>query len=95
MGDLVAIRRTQTGPGLKLFFKYLEPYEVSKVKSNHRYDVIKAGDCEGPHKTSTAADSMKLWVPPESDDEDEEKRGNDRLEEERKEVDEEPSSRRA
>ncbi|GFW19935.1 hypothetical protein TNCV_866411 [Trichonephila clavipes] len=37
--DLVAIKRTQFGPGLKLKQKYLGPYKVTKVKHNSTYDV--------------------------------------------------------
>ncbi|GFU23856.1 transposon Ty3-I Gag-Pol polyprotein [Trichonephila clavipes] len=39
--DLVAIKRTQFGPGLKLKQKYLGPYKVTKVKHNDTYDVEK------------------------------------------------------
>lgn len=39
IGDLVAIKRTQFGPNLKLKQKFLGPYEISKVKSNNTYDV--------------------------------------------------------
>lgn len=35
-GDLVAIKRTQQGPGLKMFHKYLGPYEIIKVLRNQR-----------------------------------------------------------
>lgn len=59
--DLVAIRRTQFGTGMKLRAKFLGPYKVVRVKSNDRYDVEKVGDHEGPNKTSTSVDNMKLW----------------------------------
>ena len=36
--DLVAIKRTQFGPGFKLKPKFLGPYQVSKVKPNNTYD---------------------------------------------------------
>ncbi|GFY29855.1 transposon Ty3-I Gag-Pol polyprotein [Trichonephila clavipes] len=39
--DLVSIKRTQFGPGLKLKQKYLGPYKVTKVKHNDTYDVEK------------------------------------------------------
>ena len=68
VGDIVAIRRTQQGPGLKLYFKYLGPYEVTTVKPNQRYNVHKVGKFEGPINTNSSADSMKLWV---TEDEDE------------------------
>lgn len=71
-GDLVAIRRTQEGPGLKLRFKFLGPYSVAKVLGNERYEVEKVGRSEGPRRTTTAADSMKRWTfeEEEGDDED-------------------------
>ncbi|GFW65663.1 hypothetical protein TNCV_3550861 [Trichonephila clavipes] len=59
--DLVAIKRTQFGPGLKLKQKYLEPYKVTKVKHNDTYDVEKCDFVDGPSKTSTCAEFMKLW----------------------------------
>lgn len=65
--DLVAIRRTQFGPGLKFFPKYLGPYQITKTLRNDRYLVRKVGGCEGPQQTSTAADSMKPWVDDLSD----------------------------
>lgn len=61
VGDLVAIQRTQFGVGLKLVPKYLGPYEVTKIRSNDRYEVRKVGCQEGPKVTSTAADYMKNW----------------------------------
>lgn len=67
-GDMVAIRRTQQGPGLKFSHKYLGPYEVIKVLRNHRYMVRKTGEHEGPLQTSTASDYMKPWL---EDDDDE------------------------
>lgn len=61
-GDLVAIKRTQFGPGLKLKPKYLGPYKVTKCKRNDRYDVEKDDpSAEGPIKTSSSADQMKKW----------------------------------
>lgn len=59
--DLLAIKRTQFGAGLKFFPKYMGPYEVTKVKRNDRYDVRKVGVHEGPNVTSTSADYMKSW----------------------------------
>ena len=61
-GDLVAIRRTQLGPGRKFCNKFLGPYRIIKTMRNNRYVVTKLGDHEGPQETSTAADSMKLWL---------------------------------
>ncbi|XP_043661741.1 unconventional myosin-XVIIIa-like [Drosophila teissieri] len=61
VGDLVAIRQTQFVAGKKLAGEYMGPYEVSTVKRNGRYEVRKAADFEGPCKTSTSCDYMKLW----------------------------------
>lgn len=36
-GDLVAVKRTQFGPGLKLFPRYLRLYRVSIANSKDRY----------------------------------------------------------
>lgn len=66
--DLVAIKRTQFGPSLKLKPKFLGPYKVTKVKRNDRYDVEKLyPSTEGPSRTSTAADFMKRWPETVSD----------------------------
>lgn len=62
INDLVAIKRTQLGPGLKLRSNYLGPYRIVKIKSNDTYDVMKEGDQEGPMKTSTCAEYLKGWV---------------------------------
>ena len=67
-GDLVAIERTQGGPGLKLHSKYLGPYRVVKVLRNDGYVVQREGEHEGPRTTSTAADHMKWWNVGVSDD---------------------------
>lgn len=61
-GDLVAIKRTKFGTGLKINRKFLEPYEVIKVKPNDRYDVTKVGSYEGPTRTSSCSEFMKPWV---------------------------------
>lgn len=68
-GDLVAIRRTQRGSGLKLASKYFGPYEITKVLRNHRYTLRKIGEHEGPSQSSSAADFMKPWVNDEDYDE--------------------------
>ncbi|KZC05515.1 hypothetical protein WN55_07090 [Dufourea novaeangliae] len=70
-GDLVVIKRTQFGPGLKIKKKYLGPYKVSRVKRNNRYEVIRVGDDEGPRLTSTSADYMKPYIGLSSGTEDE------------------------
>lgn len=62
-GDIVAIKRTQFGLGLKLKRKFLGPYKISQVKGNNRYEVIQVGEGEGPKITTTAADYMKLYPP--------------------------------
>lgn len=59
IGDLVAIKRTQFGPGLKIKRKFLGPYKISQINGNNRYEVIQIGDGEGPKMTTTAADYMK------------------------------------
>ncbi|GFV83813.1 hypothetical protein TNCV_2555991 [Trichonephila clavipes] len=59
--DLVAIKRTQFGPDLKLKQKYLGPYKVTKFKHNDTYDVEKCDFVDGPSKMSTCAEFMKLW----------------------------------
>lgn len=76
-GDIVAIKRTQQGPGLKFAHKYFGPYEIIKVLRNDRYVVQKVGEHEGPRRTSTAADAIKPWIEdnyedsPDSDKDDE------------------------
>lgn len=70
-GDLVAIRRTQRGPGLKLATKYLGPYQIIQVLRNDRYVVQREGEHEGPYRTSTASDHMKPWMQTMSEDEEE------------------------
>lgn len=73
IGDIVAIKRTQLGPGLKLAIKFLGPYKVTAgpfkaigIDDNDRYEVQKIDiddeqDDEGPNKTTTGADFMKPW----------------------------------
>jgi len=70
--DLVAIKCTQLGPGLKLANKYLGPYSIIKVLRNDRYVVQKVGEHEGPSRTSTSADHIKPWVSSLSDDSEDE-----------------------
>ncbi|KAK9730634.1 Integrase zinc binding domain [Popillia japonica] len=62
VGDLVAIKRTQQGPGLKLRAHYLDPYQVTKVKPYNSYDVIKEGDHYGPTKSTSTAEYLKRWT---------------------------------
>ncbi|KAG6448526.1 hypothetical protein O3G_MSEX005549 [Manduca sexta] len=61
-GDLVAIKRTQFGPGLKFKPKFLGPYKVIKCKRNDRYDIEKVdSSIERSMKTSSSADQMQRW----------------------------------
>ncbi|KAK2575328.1 hypothetical protein KPH14_000873 [Odynerus spinipes] len=62
VNDLVAIKRTQSGPGLKFAPKYFGPYEVVRCLRNNRYVVRKVGEHEGPAETSTVVDHMKDWT---------------------------------
>lgn len=62
LNDLVAIKRTQLGPGLKLKPKYLGPYKITKVKGNDTYDVQKCAFFDGPVKTNTCAEFLKHWT---------------------------------
>jgi len=59
--DLVAIKRTQISPGLKIASKFLGPYQITKKLRNDRYVVRKIGETEGPLETSTSIDNMKPW----------------------------------
>ncbi|KAL0273093.1 UNVERIFIED_CONTAM: hypothetical protein PYX00_005850 [Menopon gallinae] len=61
VGELVAVKRTQTGPELKLKTKFLGPYRIVRVKGHDTYDVEKVGFHEGPNKTTTCAEYMKRW----------------------------------
>lgn len=60
--DLVAIKRTQLGPGLKLAPKFLGPYQVVKILRKDRYVVQKIGESEGPLQTTTSIDHIKPWT---------------------------------
>lgn len=62
VGDIVAIKKTQLGPGLKTKRKYLGPYRVTKAKRNDTYDVAREGVHEGPRQTTTCAEYMKPWT---------------------------------
>lgn len=61
--DIVFIKRTQFGSGLKLKGHFLGPYRVTKVLPCDRYEVIKISDTEGPKQTSVSADNMKMYQP--------------------------------
>ena len=61
INDLIAVKRTQFGPGLKLKPKFLGPYKVLKKLAHDRYQVEKVGDVEGPLVVNTVAEYMKKW----------------------------------
>lgn len=61
IGNLVFIKRTQFGTGLKIKGNFLGPYRVMKVLVNDRYEVEKIGSGEGPVKTTVSSDHMKLF----------------------------------
>lgn len=58
-GDVVAVKRTQFGGGLKLKSKFLGPYHVTKIKPNNTYDVSRIGEGEGSKQTTTCAEYME------------------------------------
>ncbi|GFY44509.1 transposon Ty3-G Gag-Pol polyprotein [Trichonephila inaurata madagascariensis] len=60
--DLVAIKRTQHGPGQKLCNKFIGPYKITQAKTNDTYNVEKCGNFDGPTKTSTCAEYLKPWT---------------------------------
>jgi len=71
VGDIVAIKRTQLGGGLKLKPKYLGPYRVTKVKPKDTYDVVKESlTTDGPRYTTSCAEYMKTWMSISSEDDD-------------------------
>ncbi|GFW23456.1 transposon Tf2-9 polyprotein [Trichonephila clavipes] len=54
VGDLVAVRRTQFGGGLKLRPKFFGPYQITEVKPRDRYTVKKEYDSRfGNHGLNT------------------------------------------
>ncbi|GBM12627.1 hypothetical protein AVEN_146802-1 [Araneus ventricosus] len=58
VGDLVAIKRIQFGPNLKLKPKYFGPYSITRAKGGN--DVIKEGNHERSNFT-TCAEYLKPW----------------------------------
>lgn len=62
VGDLVFIKRTQFGSGLKLKGHFLGPYKVTNILPFDRYEVEKVGQTWGPVQTSTSADFMKKYI---------------------------------
>jgi len=67
-GDLVAIKRTQQKPGLKLAPKFFGPYQIIRVLRNNRYLVRRERGQEGPYTTSSSSDNMKPWISDASED---------------------------
>lgn len=61
IGDVIAIKRTQGGGGLKLRPKFLGPYKVTKVSPCDRYEVQRIGEGQGSSKTTVSADNIKIW----------------------------------
>ncbi|XP_037944267.1 uncharacterized protein LOC119677070 [Teleopsis dalmanni] len=59
--DLVVIKRTQYGTGLKLKQKYLGPYRIVEKKRRGRYVVERVGNGEGSKKCETVAEHMKAF----------------------------------
>ncbi|GFY21807.1 transposon Ty3-I Gag-Pol polyprotein [Trichonephila clavipes] len=59
--DLVAIKKTQPGPGQKHYNKFIGPYKITQVKPNDTYNAEKCGNFDGPTKTSTCAEYLKPW----------------------------------
>jgi len=61
VGDLVAIKRTQFGPGSKLRGHYVGPYRISQVKGHDRYEMIRESEGEGPRITTSSVDQMRPY----------------------------------
>lgn len=59
--ELVAIKRTQFGTGMKLRPKFLGPYKVVQKLNHGRYVVEKVGGNEGSKRCTTVAEYMKPW----------------------------------
>ncbi|XP_036346770.1 uncharacterized protein LOC118756086 [Rhagoletis pomonella] len=59
VGELVAIKRTQFGSGLRLQPKFLGPYQVTEKLNHCRYEVQNVDDHEGPAYTTTVAEYLK------------------------------------
>lgn len=62
VGDIVAIKKTQFETAAKIKPKFIGPYRIVRVGCNDRYDVERLDAGEGPRKTSTCADHMKVWA---------------------------------
>jgi len=59
--DLVGIKLTQYGVGMKLRPTFFGPYKMAKKMKHGRYQVQKVGNHEGPNLTTTVAEFMKKW----------------------------------
>lgn len=62
LGDLVAVKKIQLGPGTKMKPKFVGPYKIVKIKPNDTYDVERVSGSTGPLRTSTCAEYMKAWT---------------------------------
>jgi len=60
-GDLVGIKRTQYGVGMKLRPQFFGSYKIAKKMKYGRYEVQKVGNHEGPNLIATAAEFMNKW----------------------------------
>lgn len=63
IGNLLAIKRTQLGPGVKMILKFLGPYWITKVKSNYTYDIQTTRYHDGPAIPTCCNEYLKPWVP--------------------------------
>ena len=61
VGDLVAIKQTQHGVGMKLRPKFLGPYKIVSKLNHDRYEVVKVGKGEVSMRSTTVAEYMKPW----------------------------------
>jgi len=57
-------------PMSKIKYKFLGPYRITARSRPNRFEVVKAGQCEGPIKSNTGADLMKKWKSDETSEED-------------------------
>ena len=61
VGDLVAIKQTQHGVGMKLRPKFLGPYKIVSKLNHDRYEVVKVGKGEVSMRSTIVAEYMKPW----------------------------------
>lgn len=62
VGDIVAIMRTQLGPGRKIKARFFGPYRIIEIKSKDTSNVTRVGVHEGLLNTSTCAELIKPWA---------------------------------